>query len=383
MNSQSRAALMSDLHSAAVGRLEWSQALGRLCDCLDLWASQIIGVDKRTGGLIFSSGGWPKNQDLPGVELDYIRFFHTSNPRLLPAMRNGVGKWFHCHEHFDDNFVARNRFYQEFLLPHGGRYLSGTKLLENDDYVYLLGVMRGVGKAPIGIADVELLEEVKHHASEAMHNQVFLRAQSAEFEMARAFLEQFSYPMLVLDETRGIWQANAAAKQILATRDPLVEKRGVLTCITAAANNLLTEAIRSIHLIGSSRHPSLQRRVVSVPAKNGRVLRLFISALRPDESMNMFGLSHRVLVILHDESDANGELDPLLVAECFSLTPGEARVAVKLTEGRTAAEISREQGTSIATVRTQIQQCLQKTGCTRQTNLVRMLLTMPLRKRRP
>ena len=42
-----------------------------------------------------------------------------------------------CHEHFDDAFVASNAFYQEFLIPYGGRYVSGTQLFRQGDEVVI------------------------------------------------------------------------------------------------------------------------------------------------------------------------------------------------------------------------------------------------------
>jgi hypothetical protein len=42
-------------------------------------------------------------------------------------MELGEGEWANCHEHFDEAFVARSAFYQDFLIPHGGRYVSGTQ----------------------------------------------------------------------------------------------------------------------------------------------------------------------------------------------------------------------------------------------------------------
>jgi DNA-binding CsgD family transcriptional regulator len=44
------------------------------------------------------------------------------------------------------------------------------------------------------------------------------------------------------------------------------------------------------------------------------------------------------------------------------------------------ADVAAEHGTSVHTVRTQVQQVLQKLGLTRQADLVRMLVELPLRR---
>lgn len=371
--------VISGFYSAAANRTTWEEPLQRLSAALGLWATQIIGVDKQRGGLVFSACGWGMKQQ-PEVELDYIRFFHSANPRLTPALQLRGNQWFHCHEVFDERFVEGDTFYQEFLIPHGGRYISGTKLIDDEHHVFLLGAMRGAGSQPLGATDMDMLATVRHHAVEALKNQLHLRAQFAEFEMAKALFDQFSYPMLVLDEARGIWHMNSQGRDLLRERDILRDEGGVLMCGSATANNLLTEAIRSLHLSAGIQPHDIRRRVVTLDGASGRTWRLFLSPLRPEQSMGMFGAMPRALLIVHEDTDSGGDLDPLLVAECFSLTPAEARVAVRIAHGQSPKEIAAAHGTSEATVRSQLNRTLQKAGVARQPDLVRLLLSMPLRR---
>lgn len=369
--------IIAALYAAANRRHGWDVPLNALCKRLRLWAAQIIGVDRTRGGLIFSVGGWG-GPEQPEVELDYVRFYHNINPRLGPSLTLRDGDWLHCHTILDDAFVANDPFYQEFLIPHGGRYMTGTKLIDDERYTFMMGMMRGVGSQPIEPLELPLLEAIRFHAREALRNHLDLREQFAEKEMAQALFEQFAYPMLVVDESRGIWHANSLARDLLDTREMLMEENGILVCNSATANNTLTEAIRRLQL-GTKIAGDLRRRAVMVQGMGGRTLRLFVSALRPEQSMNMFGVMPRALIMVHDSAQASGDLDPLLVAECFSLTPAEARVAVKIAAGMSAKDIADVHGTTEMTVRTQLKHVLAKTELSRQSDLVRLLLSMPLR----
>ena len=368
--------LVSSLYAASISRVEWSDPLDAISRELGLWAAQIVGVDKRSGGLIFSAAGGDRPR--PEAELDYLRFYHSSNPRLDACLGLGPDDWFHCHQVFDEQFVAENAFYQEFLLPHGGRYMSATKLIDDEDWVFMLGLMRGVGRDPLGDADRHLLATLKHHAAEAMRNHLYLRTSFAELEMARTLFDQFRYPMLVIDDSRRIWHANEPARSFLQRQQMLRDDRGILLCGSHDANNQLAEAVRLLTLGRESAGlPDVTRRVVPLGAPGGNVVRLFVSALRPEQAMGMFGSMPRALVIVHDSAEPIGDLDPLLVSECFSLSPAESRVAVKLACGMNVKEIARQQGTSVPTVRTQVQKLMEKVGVARQTDLVRLLLAMP------
>lgn len=124
MNTDS---IISGLYGAANGRIDWESALRQVASELDLWVVQVVGIDIRSGKLLFSAhGGEGVN---PQSALDYVRFFNTVDPRVAPSMATPPDQWMLSHEHHDDAFVASSSFYQDFLHPHGGGHMAGTKLL--------------------------------------------------------------------------------------------------------------------------------------------------------------------------------------------------------------------------------------------------------------
>jgi DNA-binding CsgD family transcriptional regulator len=69
-----------------------------------------------------------------------------------------------------------------------------------------------------------------------------------------------------------------------------------------------------------------------------------------------------------------------LVRSLFDLTPAEARVARSLTTGETVETIASNTGVSRNTVRTQLQGVLEKTGCSRQAEVVALLSGIAVRR---
>ena len=67
-----------------------------------------------------------------------------------------------------------------------------------------------------------------------------------------------------------------------------------------------------------------------------------------------------------------------LMRSLFDLTPSEARVARGLAVGETLEEIASAGGVAITTVRSQLRQVLEKTGCTRQAEVVSLLANVTL-----
>lgn len=69
------------------------------------------------------------------------------------------------------------------------------------------------------------------------------------------------------------------------------------------------------------------------------------------------------------------QLCPEQVARSLRLTPAESRVAVALAEGLTIGQIAEATGKAVHTVRWLVQRALEKTFCSRQAELVRLVLS--------
>jgi hypothetical protein len=48
-------------------------------------------------------------------ERDYAAHFHTIDPNVPLLTKVPLGQWLCTHHYYDDKFVSRNEFYQDFL----------------------------------------------------------------------------------------------------------------------------------------------------------------------------------------------------------------------------------------------------------------------------
>ena len=368
--------LVSMIYGAATGVRPWKDPLATLSLHLDLWGIQIIGVDKRTGTLMFSLEG---GVHPPAAALDYLRSYHAINPRIAPSIATPPDQWMHCHEHFDDDYVASSPFYQEFLIPHGGRYLSGRKLIEDDAHLVFFGALRPQGKAPLSLGEITLLDRLHQHFKHACEIFIHLRQAYSEIGVAGQLLNGFQYPMLLVDHTRGIWFRNDAADQMLNQPGLLIERNGLLLCSKSAADTKLTEVIHGLQLDhpAAPNQTSNQRKIVRLHDDfSDKPMLMYVSALRPEQIMGAFGHAAKALLMIYDPNQ-QAALDPFIIAESFRLTPAEARVAVHIAQGKSAQQIAEHGRVSLTTVRSQIRSVLNKTGTRRQSDLIRLIASIP------
>ena len=125
--------VISAFYRAGACLQTWDQALVPFQQALSAWFILLLGIDPRTRHLtmIHSAGGHPAEGTL-----DYVRRFHRIDPRAEWIFGFPVNEWHGCTERFDEAFIARSPFYQDFLLPYGrpicqrreaGRVRPGTR----------------------------------------------------------------------------------------------------------------------------------------------------------------------------------------------------------------------------------------------------------------
>lgn len=348
-------------------------------------------VDKRSGTLLFTveGGGPAKGQGAsPESALDYLRTYHPVNPRLLPSIQLEMGAWMHCHEHFDDAFVAANAFYQDFLIPYGGRYLSGTKLVDSDQFLVMFGAMRGFGTQPLNREEVGQLTRLRGHMVEALDTYLQLRDTYAQAGVGKQLLDEFRYPALLVDQYRAVVYRNPAATELLNRHDTLIfshgrigagsESGGQLRCRHAEDDTRLLEALRSLGI--NDAPAAMERRnrafVRLSSAAGARGLAVFLTAIRPEEVMRGFGHATLALLVLHEPSSER-VFDPFIIGEIFGLTPAESKVAVRVARGQGIEQMAAESCVASSTIRSQLKSIFAKTGTGRQSELASLLTNLP------
>ncbi|MFK7966835.1 MAG: helix-turn-helix transcriptional regulator [Burkholderiaceae bacterium] len=361
------------LYQADAGSLRWDDALGQLAEALQLWAVQIVGVDKRRGTLIYSFEGGPFE---PQAAIDYIRQYRQCNPRVAQTLALETGQWMHCHKHFDEDFVATDRFYQDFLIPYGGRYMSGTKLLEDEDTVVLFGANRGVHASPLDSHEIDALEKLKGHLVSAIELHHQRRHQQLEFGVGQMIIQRLNQPVALVDEAMSIKYLNEAGQSFAAQCDQLDFSEQLLRCLDPDHEAELLSAVRSLLQDANGNDSHASRSVLRLSGEEGVATLLMLSRLEPGKTLNVFGDIPVAMITFHAIGGVR-TIDAAVVAEAYDLTPAEAHVAVALVNGQNAKRIATARNVALSTIKSQIKKIYSKTSVGSQAELVRNLLDLP------
>lgn len=366
--------IVANFYKAASGKLPWNDALVPFKDAFDAWAIYVHGLDMKLGRIEFAHIA---SDVPPQAELEYLHTYHKIDPRAALTFNAKPGEWFNCWEIFDEDFVARDPFYQEFLIPYGGRYVSGTAVLRQDDTLVMLGVHRGVNSNKLRSDEMQMCQRLARHLSEAIQLHYATIKLKARVRLGAQLLSRLQLPVIVVDAQRKVEQINDAAEALLRRARQMFLKNDSLYMTSPKDDATFLLGLRGL-LSSESADTEEQSRFFfkPEPGTTGPLVALYISPLRPAETLHAFSDHAVAMIVLHDEN-ARVELDPYLLNMVYQLTPAESRVATALAQGASVKGIAQQHGVSAHTVRTQIKAVLAKTGAVKQSEVVARLMALP------
>jgi DNA-binding CsgD family transcriptional regulator len=198
---------------------------------------------------------------------------------------------------------------------------------------------------------------------------------------ARTFEESFELlrvPVILVDDVGGIVHANGAAQDLFARGDPIRSERGTLKSPAADAAKRLEAAIANT--APANRGEPLGQ-VVYLPSANGGPAFAHVLPLRSGTARGRIEPRAVAAVFVTLASDPS-TLPLQAWAAAFGLTQAEVRVLELMIEGHNIIEAAARLNVATTTGRTHLARLMEKTGVTRQSELIRlaMQLLSPLRR---
>ena len=360
--------LVSDFYQAATGAIGWNEALSGVQQAFNARTAVLQSIDPTTGAIAqLSHGGPPMHEAF----LDYYRHWHAIDPRraqLVAYAKELMGRWWHCNEHFDEDFASRDRFYRHFLPSQQTRYCAASMHMTSS-LVTGFALELPANRGPLTADERYWADRLGRHFGEALQAYERVRRMAMQALASHDLLDAFSYPMWLLDADRFIFHANAAAQRVIAVGVLAGSSANRLRWATPKADRQLGEHLLALTAAGRHR----QRWIVDARQnRSDRPSWLHLHALSPMRVLGAFGERPLMLVTWFDPSLMT-ELDPFALGDLFGMTPTEARIAGLLAEGLSAPDIGARLGSTTATVRTHLRRVLAKLGANRLADAVRLL----------
>ncbi|HQR04394.1 MAG: helix-turn-helix transcriptional regulator [Proteobacteria bacterium] len=267
----------------------------------------------------------------------------------------------------------QSTFFSEFLRPLGVSYMLGVELRTEDGVRCRLQISRQEGERPFSAADKSWVRRLLPHLRRAIRLHGRIGHLEAESQLYAGTVARMSIGMILLDEKGGILQMNPQARAILDQADGLQLNSGVLQAAYPTEDRELHRLVRQV--LGGCRKesgPSLvEGLALTRPSGRGKLGVLVRSA--PEADWAQAPRRPGGVIFLRDPvMPPQASRD--LVMRIFGLTPAEAVLALHLVDSLTLDEAAILMGIRRNTARAHLRAIFSKTGVSRQTALVQVIL---------
>jgi DNA-binding CsgD family transcriptional regulator len=283
--------------------------------------------------------------------------------RGLPAMlRNGVTSEFDWVADVEE--LAKNPYYQEFLVPLGCPWFAGVKIA-TDSEVRCLTLQRSAALGPYSPSELRILAGLSRSLSSTA-----MFAQSLSFARAEAAMASFDAsdtPIFLMNARAEVAHFNRSAERILG-RDIKIVSRRLISWWRAAT----TELDQTLSALFLNLSPRASMPPVTLPRLDPNKRPLLAYAMRiPPVTADVFGACRGVIVI--SDLDQQPRPPENVLRHAFSLTPMEAKLARHIASGLSLDSAAELFGVNRETVRTHLKSVFSKTDTHRQAELIVML----------
>jgi DNA-binding CsgD family transcriptional regulator/PAS domain-containing protein len=265
----------------------------------------------------------------------------------------------------------RSRFYREWARPQGWIDIAIAVLEKSTVGCSCLSVVRCESN---GMVDDEMRRRialVTPHLRRAMLINRTIDFKEAQAAALADVLDGLTVGVFLLDSNGRIVHANAAANEILDTADFLRSSCGRLVAGDARAD----QAMRETAAVAADGEAAAGVKGIAVPltAHNGDRYVAHMLPLTSGARRNAGAAYAAAVAVFVRKATLQCSSPPEVIGKTYTLTPAELRVLVGIVEIGGVPEVAAELGVADATVKTHLRRLFEKTGTSRQADLVKLV----------
>ncbi len=306
---------------------------------------------------------------LPEAERAYLETYFALDPFVdLPTS----GAVFTLAEFMPEEALKESVYFQEYMQPVNVHQIIGTDIVEPGGFKARFRATRPEGAPEFGAVEKALIAQLQPHLRQALTLHSKLQNLTTERAIYAGAVDHFEVGSIILDETGRVRSVNQAAQEILSTKCGLQLQDGFLQVGSRLQNaqfKRLMDDVMSAHL---QRTPSFAR-AFRLEREYGRAALGLVIRPAPVGGSAEDPNVPCVAIFISDPERELGTSSSALI-QLFGFTPAEANLSLLLANGLTLDEASDKLNISRNTAKSHLSAIFAKTGVTRQTKLVQLIL---------
>ncbi len=268
----------------------------------------------------------------------------------------------------------KSAMYQEYLKPLDIGYLLGADITTKDGIECRLRVTRAQTEKGFGERDKMICRVLLPHLERAIRLHARLDTLECERQLYSGAVNRLLLSMVHFSHEGSIIHLNDEAQRILGERDGVSRSGKGIAASSRSENQELQRLINEAIANSTAESTPGLAEAMSVTRPSGRAQIGIVIRAIPYAEYSESKQRPAAAVYLRDPDSSPAQPSQEVVRRVFGLTRMEANLAILLAEGNTLDEAAEKLNVRRNTARTHLRSIFGKTGVTRQTMLVRMLL---------
>lgn len=359
--------LVESVYSGPLEESPWSSFLEALRVRMNAMAVTLILEPQSSDGpgYILNARGMAANR----WRTSYQERFFASDPFVhLPEGRPVTFSEFVRQEQLESS-----EFYRLFLKPTGVCHILGADVRADSGMLARLRISRTEAGNDFGPEERQFCSLLLPHLRQSVEIFTRLSRIASERLLYAGTLNQLAVGTIILDGQGRILDKDRIADELLSQSDGLVAFNGMLSLTDRAASARLHEAVQKIVDQERKGERALVEAIRVERPSGKRELGLIVKPA--PKSQYLDGQDAPAIVVFINDPDRHPVMAPQALGKLFGLTPAEASLSVLLGDGLTLDEAAHALSISRNTARAHLRSIFTKTGVSRQTMLVRLIVT--------
>lgn len=357
--------LVGQLYQGPMENIPWVTFLNQLNRLLDSKYVTFIlrPPSSQVDGLMVSTNGTSSE-----ATNSYNKHFYALDPFIGLPNSEVVA----LSDYLPEAELRQSEFFRNFLEPVDVFHILGVDINTSDGAQCRLRISRGRDDPPFVSAEKTLLARFIPHLEQSIRVHMQLNRIEIERNLYAGAVDQMAVGTIILDETGKVLQTNQVAERLLQEKDGIKQVNDGLQVGSARDTQEFRRLVRQAMLSQKGNQATVVE-AMRVTRPSGRADLGIIVRSVPLAAWSE-GKQCPAVVIFISDPEQQSSAPQEIVRALFDFTPAETQLAMLLANGLTLDEASEELGISRNTSRAHLRSTFSKTGVTRQTMLVRLIL---------
>lgn len=369
MKNDQLSEVIGSIYDCALEPDRWPAALKQVCELCDVPFAFVLAhdVERNQAGRVFHHGGRPE------WLMQYCGKYSAINPLFSATWLRPIGEVYTPTDLLAHEEWFESRFFKEFMRPSG-----------INDFVGLMGLRSGgravwFTAAKVGPAshfsdvETEPFRLFSPHICRTIKISHALDLRALRSDSLEAALDALTTGVFLLDSNGKVMHANRFGEKLARTGGALRLTRNTLMPTDARAGVTLARTLSDKGSFDDQGIASLHS--IALPSEGREGLIATVLPVGEGERSNLLSPWSARWAVFVQEPGITPQIPGEAFARLYGLTGGELRTILAIAPGLGVSEAAELLGLTEGTVRTHLHRAFDKTGTTRQAELIKLMLS--------